>query len=475
MDELQRQFPGPGWGRYRRWLTVGLALLGLALLALVFPWPANHEGRTVRQWLETAAVGDYRERQAAEAAFRALGTRAVPDLIAALQARDTRWTDARAWLARRVLKRQETRLPADETRALAAAALGELGSSAAPAARALVKALGDDQPPVVANSAHALRRIGSGALPAILAGLSASSPPIRCESALLLGGPPFNTEARRWVEAMEKATRDPESRVRAAAVSALAQTRDPRWGRVIESALADPDFSVRYAAAWALGEYGSDTAEPAAALRRALGDPHPRVRIVAARALWRLTGDTNESLAVLEREVLAPNPDYTAALVLRELGPAAAATAPSLLRRLEQETVHRPSRTPSPAALALGQLGPTAVPGLIERLEHPRPEVRVGAAFALRNQGTNAAAAVPKLVELVDHPDAEVRITAVEALGAIGAAARPALPRLRQLAAETGDYLRAAAVNAVEQIEAASSPTAVPRGPDACDHSPAPP
>jgi HEAT repeat protein len=430
-------------------------LLGLAFVVAVAvtSWPTSHQGRTIRQWLELAARGEYPDRQAAAAAFRTLGERAVPDLTAALRTRDTFLTKARDWLVRRVFRGARSRLPASEHRAQAAWALSQLGPAALPAARALVEALGDENPLVVAEAGHALGRIGAEAIPAVVRGLTSTSTRVRLESAVLLAAPPFNTESQRWADAMEAATRDPAPEVRAAAIAALRWTRDA--GRVVRvaRALDDPDWTVRFAAAQTLGEPGPAAAAVAPALRRALTDPEPPVRIAAARGLWRVTGDPAEAVATLQVELAAPAADYRAALAIAEIGPAAEPVVPELLQRLETETVHRPSRTPSPTALALGRVGPAAVPGLIALLDHPRTEVRVSAAVALRMQESHAAPALPPLLALLDHPSDELRITAVEALGAIGPAARPALPRLRHLSREATDYLRAAAVSAVERIE----------------------
>ncbi len=68
------------------------------------------------------------------------------------------------------------------------------------------------------------------------------------------------------------------------------------------------------------------------------------------------------------------------------------------------------------AARAMGQIGPDAVPVLIEALKNPEWEVRFGVALALGRIGTEA---VPALIETLKDPEIVVRIAAARALGEI--------------------------------------------------------
>ncbi len=86
------------------------------------------------------------------------------------------------------------------------------------------------------------------------------------------------------------------------------------------------------------------------------------------------------------------------------------------------------SGTRAGAIVALGALGPAAVPALSEALKHPSDDTRWSAASALGELGPAAEPAIPALVETIRegralHP-------AVRALGQIGPAAAVAVPDL---------------------------------------------
>ena len=71
------------------------------------------------------------------------------------------------------------------------------------------------------------------------------------------------------------------------------------------------------------------------------------------------------------------------------------------------------------------EIGPSAVPALIEALRDDDGGVRAGAAAALGEIGPAAAAAVPALTEALRDAKGEVRVRVAGALGEIG----PPLPR----------------------------------------------
>src|SRR5690242_527550 len=81
------------------------------------------------------------------------------------------------------------------------------------------------------------------------------------------------------------------------------------------------------------------------------------------------------------------------------------------------------------ARQALRDLGPDAVPPLIDSLDDASPEVRAESARALFYLAEWASPAVPRLIEMVkDDPDDAPRIEAIQTLGVIGDNAREALP-----------------------------------------------
>ena len=142
----------------------------------------------------------------------------------------------------------------------AAVALGRLGTVGA--AEALAAALADITGVFGSAHAHALRRIGAPAVPALLQALVAGNAPQRRWAAYVLG----------WV-------------------------RDPQAFAPLLAALGDPVAAVRQNAAGALDGLGD--ARAASALLTLLDDPSPSVRASAAGALGRLGGA--EAIPVLER------------------------------------------------------------------------------------------------------------------------------------------------------------------------------
>lgn len=84
------------------------------------------------------------------------------------------------------------------------------------------------------------------------------------------------------------------------------------------------------------------------------------------------------------------------------------------------------------AALALGRIGESAIPDLVEALSSPDATVRRKAVEVLGRMGGDSAPAVPELVKLLDDPDVAVRKAAIRTLGQIGPAAKEAVPALVQ-------------------------------------------
>jgi HEAT repeat protein len=84
------------------------------------------------------------------------------------------------------------------------------------------------------------------------------------------------------------------------------------------------------------------------------------------------------------------------------------------------------------AADALGRIGPSAIPQLIELLKSPEPDVRLIAAQVLARMGSDAKDAVPHLIPLLKDRDERIRKAAARTLGRIGPDAAAAVPELMQ-------------------------------------------
>ncbi len=91
------------------------------------------------------------------------------------------------------------------------------------------------------------------------------------------------------------------------------------------------------------------------------------------------------------------------------------------------------------AATALARNKAVVVKTLIDMLDSPSLETRLGACQALAQQKARAAEAVPKLREILKAENLWLRVKAADALAAIGEAAKPAVPDLlRMLARDPG-------------------------------------
>ena len=71
------------------------------------------------------------------------------------------------------------------------------------------------------------------------------------------------------------------------------------------------------------------------------------------------------------------------------------------------------------ATWALGQIGPEAVPSLVQALKSENISVRKSAALALGQIGPGAREAIPSLIQILEDDNRKVRIAASIALGDI--------------------------------------------------------
>jgi len=168
---------------------------------------------------------------------------------------------------------------------------------------------------------------------------------------------------------------------------------------------------------------------------------------------------------------------------LGQIGPAAVAAVPALLKLSEQDRdplirveaakavagIDSKNKTAIPilvealndkagkvrkrAAECLGDVGPrgkSAVAALLKALKDPDPAVSWAAIDALGQMGPGAEAAVPSLTEALK--DASTRGAAVDALGQIGSKAKAAIPELEKVLKGDDKSVRWAAASALVRI-----------------------
>jgi HEAT repeat protein len=455
------QEPGQRLRAHRRrgWLAAAGGAL-LAALALQFAAPAGprYDGRPLRHWLLLAASENHQDRLRAEAILRQVGPEAVPELIRALEARKSKFQ--RIWRLVRVnvlglepdddLSRRVTSVAIERL-----AGLGPAASNAAPA----LLLLGTYSSHLSAAS-RALQAIGPAGAPHLSAAVSSPDPNLSYFASYALSSEAFLPAADQFLPALTAALHSPEFKTQIGAIRALAvlaRTR-PEMAAALAAQLpaAAENVAVEVLVALrAFGPAGANCADPIAPL---LESQSVALRYHAARALRAVRPPAREVVPVLIRFLREPDVQWEAAQTLGEMGADAAEAIPALLTLLETAPTHRPSRTPNFAALALRQMGPAAVPGLVKLLDHTSSDVRVNATVALAGLGDAAAPAVPGLIRMLGAEDPEEQMAAADALRALGPVARDAVPELTRLAnlETTQDvivgHVRSAARLALERI-----------------------
>ncbi|MFX1509307.1 MAG: HEAT repeat domain-containing protein [Promethearchaeota archaeon] len=189
---------------------------------------------------------------------------------------------------------------------------------------------------------------------------------------------------------------------------------------------SDEDDICRYAAE-ALYYLGSDAAEAAESLTALLRRDDDEVRRAVARVFTQMG---TSALYAKEQliEALSDSDEAVrgeAAMALGNLGSDASEAVPALIKLLsdEEEFMHEEKGMEVRLAAqgALEQIGPDAVPGLLEAMRADRPEQRLIAVTALGSIGTLPEAAVKDIEDARLDPDEGVQKAAKSALKRIKA------------------------------------------------------
>lgn len=457
---------------------VGRRLGLLLLLGVAGAWLLGHgvdrlqarqagpvyEGASLSEWLRRASGGDPDQRRKAVRVLDQVGPEAVPTLIRALEVRPAWWW--RLWQATRETVLRAPRAP-EATAALnrtAAEVLARLGPAASNAAPALLR--WSARHGLLPLDPHPLRAIGPAALPALRRALHSRGARLRETAAEVVADPVFEPVADHLIPALLAGVVQRQGALSRAHLHALSVLGPPRRDVAARLAAWLPTCPADSATALlnALAAFGPAARDYADRVRPFLTAPEPPVRLAAAKALQAAQLPARETVPVLIELLREPALQWEAARQLSLLGEAATPAIPALLATLEQTPTHRPSRMPPFAALALGRLGPEAVPGLVKLFDHPSAEVRMSAAAALEEAGEAAASAVPALTRLLAAADPEEQMVAARVLGALGRVAAPALPELTRLSQTettqdvTVGHARSAARLAVKQIHRALAP-----------------
>ena len=185
----------------------------------------------------------------------------------------------------------------------------------------------------------------------------------------------------------------------------------------------------------------------------ALKDENPNVRSNAADELGLLSEAASDAITELAN-ILSDEYEPARLNAAYALGAIGESAVPTLIEKLSDEN----GATRRMAAYALAAVGTPAVLALSEAMHHENEYVRIEAAYALAQIGSGAKSAVDVLIEKAKDTNAEVRRYIPEAFGAMGPLAAPAVPVLiDRLTNDQDAQVRFESALALAQIGPASS------------------
>jgi len=267
-------------------------------------------------------------------------------------------------------------------------------------ADSVIQRLGDQNDQVLAAASAAVLRAHPQA-PDILAQMLTSDDPVA--RAIAVRGM-ADKVGEHAADDLRNATRDPDARVRRAAVQGLAPIVDaPTTAVLVHLAAEDADGDVRAAALRALSRKGRGDQREAG--RRALGDAYLGAR-VAAIDLLAASGDT----ASVDAALGSPDPIVAmhAARWAKERNPAGAAAAIDRGLAATEWTVRAGALNLATAALGKGPAADRAARALAD----PQVAVRLAAARVLAAAGRQTEAITAFAGALTADPDDRIQAAA---------------------------------------------------------------
>jgi len=268
-------------------------VLGLALMRTNQPPLTGYRGKPIGEWAIQYHRGSSAAHAEAEAAFRAMGPQALPELRRLLVRDDPVWRRV-VWDPQsnipRPLRRQLIRVVAEPVafmrREAAAASLAIYGPQAEPAIPELIRGLAC--PPttrICVESAETLGRVGKAAVPALVTATHSPNGQVRYWAAYALGqvGPSAMEAAPRLAQLLE------DGQVCQMAASALGRM-GPSAVPVLTNCLEGTSPLVLEKAMLSLGQIGSAAQAALPLLRRwehAESAP-PAVRTAAQQAIEKI-------------------------------------------------------------------------------------------------------------------------------------------------------------------------------------------
>jgi HEAT repeat protein len=245
-------------------------------------------------------------------------------------------------------------------------------------------------------------------------------------------------------------------------IANLGQNAKPALDALVK-ATEDPEPRVRWHAARAIGLIGEDASSAVPVLVKLLADPDPVVAAQAAAAIGTIRGDEDDDTITADdasryasaQEAVAktivhvdPRVRRAAIRAIRHFDPAPEVLAALFAKQLGDAD---PSVV-LPALHTLADMEEIAVPVLVEALKSPQS--RYWAAIALAEIGEEAAAASAPLAQLAAEGEVHERLQAILALAAIGEKASAAAPALIAAVQSPDKSLRFPATFALGKVRA---------------------
>lgn len=234
----------------------------------------------------------------------------------------------------------------------------------------------------------------------------------------------------------------------------------------LTKALEDPEPRVRWHAARAIGLIGHEAASSIPALVTMLEDADPVAVTQAAWAIGHIrnddpraeipAGDTAHYASAVEplvHTMMHPDPRARRAAV-RSLK-AVSTSKEQVLTSVQKHLADADPTAIMPALHTLADMGPDAVPFLVEALD--RPESRFWAEVVLSEIGPDAAAAAEPLAKLAKEGSIEDRVQSILALARLGDAGKVAGPVLVEALESPDESLRYVAAYALGSLHVAES------------------
>jgi len=375
-------------------IVVASALSVLAVLYIICRQANNavYHGQGLQAWALQLNSPQPAARNAATAAFKSMGSTAVPGLVHLLETKDP-GLRRRVWaLAIKLPRKLRAAFFRDlnwpdttEVHSAAAKALGVIGPDAQGAISVLARSLRDPARQVSVEAATALSRIGTNSVPVLI------------------------------------------------------------------EALHDKEVNARHMAAYALGEIGPPAREAVPVLVGMLNETNQAVRASVAYSLSRIgPGDFGEIINVLEHGNTAAREE--AAKVLLEYYRSLRRAAPALAKLAQDESVGVRQQALETFSL-LREADMIALGVGLRALKDPSENVRLAGIRALGNALLPVQALVQPLAQSLKDPSAPVRAAAAQSLGALGPVAGGAGSALKALVEDNDEGVRKAASNALRLVQ----------------------